>query len=133
MNVLTHLRRLFGRNDTPSVPTLRNKPGGMAWIKPYGREYGAIAIAGQAVRTVRLIGSDMWEIDPQPSYRIGPMGVESVQSGVIGRPGDTAHVTGLSDDLLEPWKDIGDDERDESLSYLPPVPASLVNIVKERL
>lgn len=107
MNLLALARRIFGRNDPPSPPALRNKAGGMAWIKPYGELYGATAIAGQAVRTVRLVSEDQWEVEPRPSYVVGPFSVDCASSGVIGRPGDTAIVCALADHLLEPWKDTG--------------------------
>jgi hypothetical protein len=113
---LPSLRRLFGLG-----PKLRNKAGGMAWIKHYGADYGADAIAGLAVKTVRLTDGRFWVVDPAPRYTVGPNGVRG-PDGVTAYPGERVIAIAIADECLEPWKDIGDDAQDESARYLPPVP-----------
>jgi hypothetical protein len=94
------IRRLFGL-----APKLRNKPGGMAWIKPHGHEYGGNAVAGQAVRTVRLYCDGMWVVEPTPEY-VATCDMRDPR-GTLSRKGDRVMVIAMRDDYLEPWRDDG--------------------------
>jgi hypothetical protein len=135
MSITRAIRRLFGRDVTTasfSPSALRNKPGGMAWIKGIDHGNGAEQINGRAVLVVRLLNGRIWAIDPPQQFACTEDTLYTRQD-VIVRAGQTYSVDGVADENLEPWKDVGDDDQDESLSYLPPVPASLSNIVKERL
>jgi hypothetical protein len=105
MSLFSALRGLFGRNEPPS-PALRNKPGGMAWIKRFGQEYGAEVIAGRAVKTVRLTEHGLWEIDPPQTYVL-TAGVHCGLNNYRGRRGDSVTSFAIVDELLEPWKDTG--------------------------
>jgi hypothetical protein len=122
---LPSLRRLFGLG-----PKLRNKPGGMAWIKPAAScGNGDEVIVGRAVRTVRVDGG-FWTIDPPQRFTVTTRTFYEFHQETVF-PGSVLDVLALSDDAIEPWKDVGDDARDESARYLPAVPKTTAPMVKE--
>jgi hypothetical protein len=114
------IRRAWEWLYPPSGPKLRNKPGGMAWIR-VSEGAGMEVLNGCAVKTVRLDGNEThWVVSPAQSYvATGDM---HFKFGGWVRRGQTVEVVAIADECLEPWKDIGDDEADESTRYLPPVP-----------
>jgi hypothetical protein len=88
-------------------PKLRNKRGGMAWVKRYGENYGAHALAGNAVKTVSLVQGKFWVIAPPLEYTVtGACRVLS-PNGITARPGDRVTATAIADECLEPWRDTG--------------------------
>ena len=114
MNRITRsLRRLFCRE-----PKLRNKPGGMAWIKFYGPDFGAHVMAGHAVKTLRIIDGNLWVIDPPQPYVVGPNGVRS-PNGSVAYPGDRVIAIAIADECLEPWKEDGITSEDVRELYAP--------------
>ncbi len=120
MNLFNRIRdALFG---TPP-PTLRNKPGGMAWIKPFGQDMGAGVLAGRVVKTVRLNEHGSWDIEPAQTI-ICTAWVYFPHIDCYGFPGAQVTYEGLNDEILEPIGNPGYTEKDESLRYLPPVPTS---------
>lgn len=128
------LNWLFGvkPQETSAGPVLRNRVGGMAWVKSFGHEHGADAMAGTAVRTVSAHGG-FWIIDPPLYYVVGPMAVEFAASGITARPGRIVRVRAIADECLEPWREIGDCDSCESERWLPPVPAGLPRIANTRI
>jgi hypothetical protein len=106
--------------DWLNPPPLRNRPGGMARIRCYGMDYGADAISGWIVTTVRANGK-YWQCDPQPQFVV-TRDVRFPASGKVVKSGTRVVVTGMPDEYLEPIRDIGDHEQDESAQWLPPVP-----------
>lgn len=133
MGLIDRMREVFRRKAPPAGPVLRNKPGGMAWVKAFGHEHGADAMAGSAVRTIALLHDNYWAIEPPLHYVVGPMAVACTASGVTAMPGQIVRVIAIADECLEPWRDIGDGERDESERWLPPVPAGLPTIADTRV
>lgn len=133
MGLIDRLREVFRREAPPTGPTLRNKPGGMAWVKAFGHEHGADAMSGSAVRTVAMAQGAFWIVDPPLHYVVGPMAVECVASGVTAMPGQIVRVIAIADECLEPWREVGDDERDESPQWLPEVPSGLPTIADTRV
>jgi hypothetical protein len=101
-------------------PKLRNKAGGMAWIKGLDERDGDGALNGRAVKTVRLNGVGQWEIDPPQDYVVRRL--SRFSNGCLALPGEVVTVTGIPDEFLEPWRETGLDAEDESHRYLPPVP-----------
>lgn len=103
MNLFDKLRSLLpGRK-------YRNKPGGLAWIK--GMQQFP-ELNGRIVTTLTVDGDGHWHIEPtQVVHRLWL--VFTVTSSIYA----------IDDELLEPLKDPPHDARDESLAYLPPVPA----------
>jgi hypothetical protein len=119
MSLFRKIRDTFRKPDMPSAPTIRNKPGGLAWINSkVDMSDGAGALVNRIVRTVRLRHSDMWEIDPPQEYTI-TCPILHAASGRRFEPGDRAIAMGIRDECLTPIRDIGDDERDESHNWLP--------------
>jgi hypothetical protein len=113
---------LGGYPSAPSKPALRNRAGGLAWINARVDEGdGAVALVNRVVRTVRITGEDFWLIDPPQAYVCTARSV-NVATGIVARPGEIVLVDGIRDASLTPIPSIGDDERDESLAWLPPVP-----------
>lgn len=105
----------------PAPPRLRNVAGGLAWIKRFDVESGAGALAGRIVRTVRVVEGDKWVIDPPQDWRT----IAAVlYEGYLLPHGTVCTSVAISDDLLEPIPAVGDEERDESAAWLPPVPTS---------
>lgn len=118
MNMWNALREALRLSPPPSV--LRNKAGGMAFIR-FARDEcdGSIVLHRRVVRTVSE-SKGFWIIDP-PQRFVARMAMWT-SSGAIAQPGDSVIVEGIHDDLLDPIREIGDDERDGSLLWLPPVP-----------
>lgn len=108
----------------PPPPKLRNKPGGLAWIRIVDRGDGAFALNRRVVQTVRAdpVSPGFWVIDPPQKFQ-AQVFMLSMSGGLIP-PGAVVDVMGMHDDLLEPIRDVGDEERDESAAWLPPVPAA---------
>lgn len=120
MSLINRIRDFF---STAAPPTLRNKPGGMAWIKPFGQDMGAGVLAGRIVQTVRLNETGALEIKPAQQVRCTSPTYFAAQK-IYAIPGDRINFVGLNDDVLEPIGNPGHTEQDESLRYLPPVPTS---------
>jgi hypothetical protein len=114
---MTLLRRI--KDALGFGPKLRNKPGGMAWIKPLGGGYGADVMAGRAVKTVSLLDGKFWTIDPPQEYVI--TGTRPVQhpNGIVSRPGDRVRSVAIVDECLEPWKEDGVTASEVRTLYTP--------------
>lgn len=115
MSIFTSIR------DYLFPPKLRNRAGGMAWIKPYGEDWGAGVIAGHVVKTVRLRCGNQWEVDPPQTYTIT---ADCAYGDQLLQRGTLVTAIAIADDLLEPIRNPGDDERSEELAWQPKVPAS---------
>lgn len=100
----------------------RNKPGGMAWIKGIRTDFGAEALNGCAVKTVALNNLGAWTIDPPQVFRFTSDCVHR-RTGRVYLRGEGMRVDGLEDEFLEPWKEIGPDDRSEELAFQPKAPA----------
>jgi hypothetical protein len=123
MNLWTNIVGIFRRGlfTAPPPSTMRNKPGGLARVKlAFDEGDGSYAIQGQFVKTVRLDRDSFWVIDPPLEFIVRAYALTSDRR--IAKPGAAAIVESMHDDLLEPIREIGDDERDESAAWLPPVP-----------
>lgn len=112
---------LYERIKGAFRPALRNKPGGMAWIRGIDTGMGAEALNGRAVKTVRVHESGLWEIEPEQCFT-------ATRNALFGRhqvmvfAGEVVVVGAIGDRLLEPWRDMDWTAKDESARYLPPVP-----------
>jgi hypothetical protein len=109
-------------------PALRNRPGGMAWIKGIpSNAHGLEELNGRAVKTVRVNDTGNWDIEPSQQVLITQR-LSVNHPPRVYLPGDTASVCGIPDENLEPWRDMDWNAKDESHRYLPPVPAPSVRI-----
>lgn len=104
--------------QAPTPPALRNKAGGMAWIKNMDTFDGSDALNGRAVRTVRLRESGCWEIEPTQSF-IAACNVHYLKCDRRFDSGQAVHIDGITDECLEPWKDTGLRQEDVSELYAP--------------
>jgi len=123
--------RNFLRGAPPAPPpsTLRNKPGGLARVRfPQDHRDGSYDMQGCFVTTVRLDRDSFWVIEPPLQFTVRAFMLTG--SGRIACPGDPATVDCMHDDLLEPIRDIGEDERDESGDWLPAVPAAESELIE---
>jgi hypothetical protein len=94
---------------------LRNKAGGMAWIKGLD---GACACAnGHVVRTVRIDQRDLWLIEPNPHFIADR--VYSTRSGLAVFPGERVHIVSIKDCHLEPIGDAGITREEVRELYAP--------------
>lgn len=100
-------------------PQLRNKAGGMAMIRGVGTG-GAEVMDGRVVKTLRVLYGDFWEIDPPQRYVCTTW--TRLTGGHLYPPHTSILVVGIRDAALEPLREVGDEERDESAAWLPPVP-----------
>jgi hypothetical protein len=114
MNLLNTLRDFFGGAPRNTGPSLRNRAGGMAWIK--GLEGAAGAANGQVVRTLSIDEGDFWLIDPQPHFiadRLLP-----TRSGMAAFPGDSVQIISIRDGNLVPIGDTGVTREEVKRLYL---------------
>lgn len=72
---------------------------------------------GKVVRCLRYLGQRPWR-GPDDSFILGP--TWEIDQGLLGLDGSIYNE--ICDDQLRPIRDPGDDAKDESLSWLPPVP-----------
>lgn len=117
MNLIDRIKSAFG--SKPAVPTLRNKPGGMAWVN-FGKDStGLDDLQGRFVCTRRLAEGMKWELDPpqdfvaSANYRWGSKAVLT---------GDRVTATAIHDSYLVPIpaQPISDSEVREL--YAPKLP-----------
>lgn len=119
MSMFDRIRSAFRRE--PPAPALRNRPGGMAYIRGVGDICGAESLNGHIVQTVSVDPEGFWCVHPKQAFTAtDPMR----WNGVGFLPGDTVPIRALADSVLVPLKDPGHDERDESARWLPPVPTT---------
>lgn len=114
------LRRLldwFTGPRVPPGPTLRNRVGGMAWIKGLAGGTGAETLNGRAVKTVRINVHGSWDIDPPQDY-VATVNTCFTPSGNRVEAGAVALITGVPDAHLEPWKEDEDGVTDEEVRDL---------------
>lgn len=93
---------------------LRNKPGGMAWIKGLATGGGADVLNGRAVKTMSVDARGIWIIQP-PQDWTATADILCTANGHRAFAGQGVRTTGIGDAHLEPWKDLGSDAQDESL------------------
>jgi hypothetical protein len=113
----------FGRKpepEQPAPPVLRNRAGGMAWIKGIADRdgIGSSQLNNRAVKTVMLSGSGKWIIEPAQHFIACRA---FVWEGVPYEAGDCVGVAGIVDDCLEPWKDDGVTDEEVETLYAPPL------------
>lgn len=111
MTLLSKLSSFFGTG-----PKLRNRAGGLAFVKHYGQEYGADAIAGQVVTTERF-ADGFWMLTPQPRYTVTNF---VRHAGEFTAPGTQVMVIGLPDELLDPIPDCGLSKEEVTELYAAP-------------
>jgi hypothetical protein len=115
MNLWNKIRDSFHKPPPPPAGlTLRNKPGGMAWIR------GIEELRGRIVTTVSADARGFWVIDPPQRFTVSNFAV--TLHGQVVPPGTPAVSVSIVDHCLEPIREVGEGERDESLAWLPPVP-----------
>ena len=114
MSLWDSIRNFFVKPLPPTPTVLRNKPGGRAWIR------GIEELNGRVVITVSSYGRGFWVIDPPQTY-VATQHHYGLDGNHVA-PGEHVMTVGISDDCLEPIRDIGDGEKDESTAWLPPVP-----------
>jgi hypothetical protein len=121
------MRRLIRRigaalctSSTPPATALRNSPLSLASVKSFAASYGCDEMAGAVVLTVLVDADRRWLIDPALTYVAKREHV--LGNGVNVHVGELVTIHSLSDDFLEPWRQIGDVEVDQSAAWLPPVP-----------
>lgn len=121
MSILTFLSDWLSHRDPPAG--LRNKKGGLAWIRSYGEEYGAGTLAGQVVKTEWFDG-EHWRIAPQPTYVTTKL-VRMRHSQKLAAAGTTLRVIGLPDHCLEPIDNPGEEAVDQMVQRLGPARQSM--------
>lgn len=105
---------------SPSAsPTLRNKPGGMAWINANVDEgEGSVALVNRIVRTVHAQAGGFWRIDPPQVYTITRSAYNAVSSLRV-RPGDSVLSIAIHDECLTPIPDAGITDEEVRELYSP--------------
>lgn len=111
MGLRSFFDRMLGREQPP---TLRNKPGGIAYVRSAPTGYGAEALNGQIVKTQRINERSTWTIEPELLF-VATAPVRT-SYGQLVPPGMPVGVSGIEDCFLEPLK--GDDIRKEEVDQL---------------
>jgi hypothetical protein len=128
--LLRDAQRATARKDVMSLisrikdvfrPKLRNRAGGMAWVRGVRSGMGAEDLNGRAVKTVCLTEGGLWEIDPPQCFIATRQSIFGARQ-VLVLAGQVVRITAVADELLEPWREVGDDDQCQSHRYLPPVP-----------
>jgi hypothetical protein len=107
---------LFPKPAAPSVPVLRCRAGGMAWIQSRFLDCGAETLNGRAVKTVALLPSGKWRIEP-PQYFMAT--APTLFGERLYRAGDVVGIDGVADRALEPWKEDGVSDEEVRDLYAP--------------
>jgi hypothetical protein len=115
MSLIDRIRGFFVKPVPYTPPTLRNKPGGLAYVKG---NINLPQLNGRIVKTVRLESGDLWLIDPVQVVANMPAGVR-FSDGKTSRGGERGDVTAIADHCLQPLSDPGDEAVDETLLWLP--------------
>jgi hypothetical protein len=99
-------------------PPLRNKVGGMSWIKGIAYSAGAEQMNNRAVKTVRMADNGLWEIKPQQRFVCTQDCRFGASQRFISR-GQAVWVGYVADELLEPWKEDGVTDGEVREFYAP--------------
>lgn len=110
MNLINRLRDFFHKGSS-----LRNKPGGMAYIR------GIEEIEGRVVTTMKVTHGNFWVIDPPQKYVVQRAMIVG-RGGVVAFRGDIVESLAIADSCLIPIPEIGDDERTQEQEFQPKVP-----------
>lgn len=113
MSLFSFIKNVFGRSkpELEAPQAMRNKPGGLAWIR------GIQELDGRIVTTVSLYAGEFWAIDPPQDYRCTRH--HTGFGGVICKPGDNVRTIGIVDDCLEPIPDTGVTDEEVADLYAP--------------
>lgn len=87
-------------------PSVRNRPGGMSWIRGVKSDCGAATLNGRAVKTVKVQETGLWLIDPPQRFTATKDAIFGMSQRPINK-GAVVSVTEIADALLEPWKEDG--------------------------
>lgn len=123
MSLIQRITSLFRRDTKPSDSgprTLRNKPGGMAWVRGITE---LPELNGRYVTTVRIANDARWAIEPQQPV-VCPAGLRTTE-GKVTKAGDEGIVTAIADDCLEPIPDTGVTDEEVADLYAPKVRETL--------
>lgn len=112
MSILSKLSN-FLRRERPS--TLRNKPGGLAWIS--NRDSASLELRGRIVTTVRCDERAFWMVDPPQSFVLSDYAVNIY--GQIVAPGTLVNLVTISDECLIPIPDAGISDEEVRELYAP--------------
>jgi hypothetical protein len=104
-----------GKPQAPSAPPLRNKPGGMAWVRGINHGNGIESINGAAVQSVRILRGSIWLIEPNIRVTFSRDTLYQRQE-VLVLAGESYVIDGVADANLVPWKDA--DLTDEEVREL---------------
>lgn len=119
--VIDFFRDLFGWQPPSPPGPLRNKPGGLAFIKGVPEGFGAEVLNGRVVRTVRFVDGN-WEVDPVQRFTLTADVIYTGWPWRFYRKGRTGMVGFIEDHRLEPMKDAGLSE-EEVTELFNPAPA----------
>lgn len=131
MNLWNKLRERFA----PKAPTkdlrprfapppsaMRNKPGGLAWIRVPTARDGSEVLDRRVVTTVRTDEAGFWLIDPPQQFVLRDFALTG--NGRVACPGELAEVASMHDDLLEPIPQVPEGAVDEMVAKLGAAPKS---------
>jgi hypothetical protein len=97
--------------------TLKNRPGGMAWVQSDRLHSGAERLLNSAVKTVSVDEHGMWRIEPVLGYVA--TAAQRFPDGSTYIAGDLVLITGMHDSALEPWKESGVTTEEVTSLYAP--------------
>lgn len=115
MNLIDRFTNLL-RGKRPSA--LRNKPGGIAWIRISDR--AALQLNGRIVTTVRSDERGFWTVDPVQSFTLSDFSVNV--RGSIVPPGAAVELLSIADDCLITIPDTGVTDEEVADLFAPKQP-----------
>jgi hypothetical protein len=134
MNLWQKLKDRFApaKPQAPDPPTLRNRPGGLAWINSsIDCGEGSIALVNRIVRTTALLPDGMWVIEPEQPYVLTKHA--RFNDGEVFEAGRAVRSIAIKDECLTPMPGITDDETTEEQGFQPPVPLTGVGLTPGEL
>lgn len=102
MSLFTRIRDHF-RPPQQGGQTLRNKAGGMAFVRGV-QEFPELN--GHVVTTVCIEDGSKWAIDPAQPVKNVRAGI-TFTDGRVSKGGESGNVTAIADDCLVPFGDPG--------------------------
>lgn len=119
MNLLRALLEMILPPVVAAPSSLRNSPGGLAWIKAH-EGCGTEELIGHVVKTELADPDGFWLVTPEQPFKATKH--LTMANGRTADVGAIVRINRIHDDSLEPIRRIRDSECTEELEFQPTLP-----------